>query len=643
MASARQLRAGKAIIELSLLSGPVEKKLRRLHGMTKRLGSAFTAIGTLGGSRGGGGSFLYRLLVGSAISSAILWPVKLAADLEAATAEFTTFTGSAHEAQRVLKWIQDFATKTPYNIGELQKAARTMLSFGVAAKDVTGALEAVGNIAAGNTERLDRLAVAFGQSASKGRLQAEEVRQYVNAGFNPLQEIARTTGESIGEVTERMKAGNVTFQEVGKAFITATKGGGRFNGLLERFSRTLKGQIGIFKEAFNVAIRPLGEEMLPTLKQFFGTLNKGLPVFAAFVKRYASYARPFSIGLALLVGGMATFVAVGITFQVIALAAYGMAMAVSLATAAFSAIFTVTGSLIIALASLANWFFTATDNGRQMVKNLAGWFADLLSVARDTFTGIADALAAGQFELAGKVGMAGLNAAWAEGTDDLRKTWSWFREFFLRSTTNMVFDMQEAFTNAVADIQRAWQNVKLGSTVFGEWAKLQTLLQFGSGSATSKFNAGMAALNNITQAVTDAQAKIDELEKKRQEALDAITASRGIVDEDLTRAHEKRLREIEEEKRKALEMLKELQKEAAKAPKLKGLQSLENLANFAQLGKGVATGGEARSLFDTRFAAQVFGRGSGIEERQLKEQVLTNKQLRQMMELIEANPGLAWE
>jgi hypothetical protein len=70
----------------------------------------------------------------------------------------------------------------------------------------------------------------------------QEVLQMVNAGFNPLQEISRTTGIAMTELRKQMEQGGISAQMVADAFKSATEEGGRFAGMNEKLAATLSGQ-----------------------------------------------------------------------------------------------------------------------------------------------------------------------------------------------------------------------------------------------------------------------------------------------------------------------------------------------------------------------------------------------------------------
>ena len=82
----------------------------------------------------------------------------------------------------------------------------------------------------------------------------------VNAGFNPLEEIARKTGKSIGELKNEMSKGAITSKMVQDAFISATSAGGKFYGMSSEGAKTLNGQISMLQESFDNMFNEIGSK-----------------------------------------------------------------------------------------------------------------------------------------------------------------------------------------------------------------------------------------------------------------------------------------------------------------------------------------------------------------------------------------------
>ena len=74
----------------------------------------------------------------------------------------------------------------------------------------------------GNNSRFQLLSLAFSQMSATGRLMGQDLNQMINAGFNPLQEIAKKTGKSIGELKDEMGKGAISAKMVEDAMASAT-------------------------------------------------------------------------------------------------------------------------------------------------------------------------------------------------------------------------------------------------------------------------------------------------------------------------------------------------------------------------------------------------------------------------------------
>lgn len=165
--------------------------------------------------------------------------------------QFETFTGSAQVASELMLQIRQFTAETPVTMRAAQQSVRTMLQYGVSQSEVVGRLKQLGDISGGSTESLQRLSLAFGQITANTRLQGQELRQLVEAGFNPLMFIAEQTGESMFDLRQRMSEGDLSVREIADALDAATSGAGRFaNALKNVGEETAFGRIQRFVSEF---------------------------------------------------------------------------------------------------------------------------------------------------------------------------------------------------------------------------------------------------------------------------------------------------------------------------------------------------------------------------------------------------------
>lgn len=186
--------------------------------------------------------------------------------MESLNAQFTVMTGSAERAAAVIGDISDFAAKTPFSKMGLADAGKTLMAFGMQAQEIVPTLKMLGDVAGADQNRLNSLALAFGQIQSAGTLRGQDLLQLINQGFNPLTIISQKTGIAMADLKDAMSQGAISADMVTAAFKAATSEGGLFYGNLEAQSQTLAGRISTLKDNFVTALQNMAEAFLPLLK-----------------------------------------------------------------------------------------------------------------------------------------------------------------------------------------------------------------------------------------------------------------------------------------------------------------------------------------------------------------------------------------
>ena len=206
------------------------------------------------------------LALGAGLVSLAKTGIEAAMTMEGLTAQFTVMTGSAEKAKGVISEIADFAAKTPFDKLGLSNAAKTLMAFGMEADKVVPTLKMLGDVAGSDQNKLNSLALVFGQIQSAGRLTGGDLLQLINQGFNPLNTLAKISGKSMSELKDAMSEGRISAEMVTLAFQAATSEGGLFFGNLEAQSQTLQGRISTLKDNFVTALQNMAEAFLPLMK-----------------------------------------------------------------------------------------------------------------------------------------------------------------------------------------------------------------------------------------------------------------------------------------------------------------------------------------------------------------------------------------
>lgn len=163
-------------------------------------------------------------------------------------ASFEVLLGSEEAAKKLVADITKYGADTTYDKMGLGGNAQQMLSFGIDDSKIMPTLKAIGDIAMGDANKMNSLTLAYSQMTSTGKLMGQDLLQMINAGFNPLNEISKKTGKSIGDLKKEMEKGKISANMVEQAFIGATSEGGQFYGMAEKMGSTLGGKWAQFMD-----------------------------------------------------------------------------------------------------------------------------------------------------------------------------------------------------------------------------------------------------------------------------------------------------------------------------------------------------------------------------------------------------------
>jgi tape measure domain-containing protein len=200
--------------------------------------------------------------------------LKVAMAREQIQAQLEVLTGSEKAARKLIDATIELDAKSALSATQFQDSSKVLLGYGLSVSEVIPSLNKLSEISMGNNEKMQSLTLAFGQVRANGRLMGQEVLQMVNAGFNPLQEISRTTGESMVSLRARMEAGKVSFEEVAKAMDTATSAGGRFAGMNDKMADTTAVKLAKLDTHYQNFLASIGREVAPGVNNALDLVNK---------------------------------------------------------------------------------------------------------------------------------------------------------------------------------------------------------------------------------------------------------------------------------------------------------------------------------------------------------------------------------
>ncbi len=209
------------------------------------IGISKNALGTIG--------------IGVGIKEFVGQMVKVRSEFQAADTAIQTLLGSKEKADELMAKVREYAKISPLEFSDVTSATQMMLGFNIEAEKVPKFLAAIGDVSMGETGKFNSLTLAFSQMSAAGKLMGQDLNQMINAGFNPLQQIAETTGKSISQLKDEMSKGAISAEMVQQAFIDATSAGGKFYNMSENASKTITGQLSMMQDAIDMAFNEMGQ------------------------------------------------------------------------------------------------------------------------------------------------------------------------------------------------------------------------------------------------------------------------------------------------------------------------------------------------------------------------------------------------
>ena len=264
---------------------------------------------------------------------------KIGAEAEQTAVAFTTLVGSESKAKGMLSEIAKFAAKTPFGKLDLTENAKTMLNFGVETGKVLPLLKQLGDISGGNKQTLQSLSLVLGQVSAAGKLAGQDNLQFINAGFNPLQELAKMTGESYAKLQDRMSKGQITFENVVQAIQHATGEGGKFVGMMDKKSQTVAGKWSTILDNVQTSAVNMFNQVQSPIGDLLDLINDALPHITAIIESLFShlvagiqFIIQYRTEFAILAGVIGTVWAVSKAYSAALLVYQGVMTAVTAAT-----------------------------------------------------------------------------------------------------------------------------------------------------------------------------------------------------------------------------------------------------------------------------------------------------------------------
>lgn len=261
---------GEVVYKAKVDTAGIDTDIGKTESKVSKFGSAFKSIGSVGVTalKGIGTAFVgLATAAGAGIAAVAKMGIEYNAQMQTYQTAFTTMLGDAEKAQKLTDNLKTLAAKTPLAMTDLADASQILLAFGSSAEELPDQLKRLGDVAQGDAQKLGTMATAFGRIQSNGYASLEEINMMIDQGFNPLNIIAEKTGETMAEVRDRVSAGEVSFEELNDALMTATDAGGQFYNAMENQSKTFEGQMSTLKDNVSALTGSLTEDLFGSLAE----------------------------------------------------------------------------------------------------------------------------------------------------------------------------------------------------------------------------------------------------------------------------------------------------------------------------------------------------------------------------------------
>lgn len=179
---------------------------------------------------------------------------------------FEVMLGSYEKANKMMDDLNDFAAKTPLELGDVTKSTQLLLNYGVAQDEVITKLQQLGDVSQGSAEKMNRVALAYGQMVAKQKVTGEELRQMTEAGVPLTKALADALGVTTAQLSKMIEKGEVGIPTLNKALEQLTSEGGKFFGMMDKQSQTAMGLFSTLKDNIAMFARDVGEESFEYLK-----------------------------------------------------------------------------------------------------------------------------------------------------------------------------------------------------------------------------------------------------------------------------------------------------------------------------------------------------------------------------------------
>lgn len=180
--------------------------------------------------------------------------------LEQNMISFGTLLNGRDNASKFLSDVQQFSAKTPFEMDNLLRTSKTMLSYGYGQDEILPLMNKVGDAGSAlgmDAESINWVATSIGRMKSSGKTTLEYLNPLIERGIPAIDYLAKSLNKSKGDVYEMVSKGLIPGAEAAK--VIADSMGEQFAGSMEQQSKTYAGLMSTLKDTWTQIDKSMGE------------------------------------------------------------------------------------------------------------------------------------------------------------------------------------------------------------------------------------------------------------------------------------------------------------------------------------------------------------------------------------------------
>ncbi|WP_320052801.1 tape measure protein [uncultured Acetobacteroides sp.] len=209
--------------------------------------------------------------------------IEVTGEFQQLSVAFTTMLGSKERANQLMQQMVNTAASTPFSLTQVADGAKRLLAYGQSADTVNDTLVRLGNVASGASVPLDRVILAYGQVKAKGKLQGDDMRQFMEMGLPLVHELAMQFGVADSAIDKMVESGQVGFKDVEKVINKMTNAGGQFYNLMQEQSKTIPGQISNLGDTIDQTLNKIGTANAGLIEGVIGGVSFAVENYEVFI------------------------------------------------------------------------------------------------------------------------------------------------------------------------------------------------------------------------------------------------------------------------------------------------------------------------------------------------------------------------